>query len=65
MGMGFFFINNSVYYQSRDTYIYIYIHDLILIAFSHDRELSRDDTVRSVIKIKPCPTEKDIKREKL
>lgn len=64
MGMGFF-INNSVYYQSRDTYIYIYIYDLILIAFSHDRELSRDDTVRSVIKIKPCPTEKEIKREKL
>lgn len=52
-----------MYYQSRDTYIYI--HDLILIAFSHDRELSRDDTVRSVIKIKPCPTEKEIKREKL
>lgn len=63
MGMGFFFINNSVYYQSRDTYIYI--HDLILIAFSYDRELSRDDTERSVIKIKPCPTENEIKREKL
>lgn len=52
-----------MYYQSRDTYIYI--HDLILIAFSYDRELSRDDTERSVIKIKPCPTENEIKREKL
>lgn len=64
MGMEVFF-----YQQQRvlsvERYIYIYIYDLILIAFSHDRELSRDDTVRSVIKIKPCPTEKEIKREKL
>lgn len=63
MGMGFFLSTTACI--SREIHIYIYIHDLILIAFSHDRELSRDDTVRSVIKIKPCPTEKEIKREKL
>lgn len=61
MGMGFFYQQQRVLSVER----YIYIYDLILIAFSHDRELSRDDTVRSVIKIKPCPTEKEIKREKL
>lgn len=64
MGMGFF-LSTTACIISREIHIYIYIHDLILIAFSHDRELSRDDTVRSVIKIKPCPTEKEIKREKL
>lgn len=63
MGMGFFFLSTTACIISRE--IHIYIHDLILIAFSHDRELSRDDTVRSVIKIKPCPTENEIKREKL
>lgn len=64
MGMGFF-LSTTACIISREIHIYIYIYDLILIAFSHDRELSRDDTVRSVIKIKPCPTEKEIKREKL
>lgn len=71
MGMNFF-INNSVlffslrcYQSNREIHIYTSLDINNIYYKSHDRELSRDDTERSVIKMKPCPTEREIKREKL